>query len=50
MYDSCGVTLWGISSDVNDAEPRLSFSEKNEPEPSRNSNKMIPSRDETLGN
>ena len=30
--------------------PRLSFSEKkNEPEPSRDSNKTSPSRDETLG-
>ena len=35
---------------VIDAEPRLSFSEKNEPEPSRDYSQTSPSRVETLGN
>ena len=40
--------LFMETSDVNDAETRLSFSEKNEPEPSRDSMRMSPSRTETL--
>ena len=36
------------NTEIFDAEPRLSFSEKNEPEPSRDYSQASPSRAETL--